>query len=244
MTNRAKTSLSAWWRRQGPWKWWALGLAVIVIVGVASKSNSPSTTEPAATAQQSTGVLAEHETEEKQTKLREREREIEEKKIKLGEQKERREEKQKKNLKESIANHTFIATDSSIRQYLFYELIGEKPREVNCMETECTVAIDDYTPHQSGKIATFLGLGRSTQEQLLEDPNKVFAALFADPHMSEATIISWDELETNGGKDVRWPAISVTCDASAAKQIDWEKVSPTGVEELCKVNLLPNGPPQ
>jgi len=62
--------------------------------------------------------------------------------------------------------------------------------------------------------------------------------------MREATIIPWDELETNGGKDVRWPAISVTCDSSAAKQIDWEKVSPTGVEELCRVTLLPNGPPQ
>jgi hypothetical protein len=196
----------AWWRQQGRWKWWALGFTIVLIVGL-SKSGSQhsgsttSTATPAQVAPQSTSDLAEHETEEKQNTLREQERETEEKKIKLGEQKERREEEQKKRLKESIADHTFTATDSSIRQYLSYELIGEKLRDVTCRaDTECTVALDDYTPHQSGKIATFLGLARSTQEQLLEDPDKVFAAIFADPHMQEATVISWDELETNGSR--------------------------------------------
>jgi hypothetical protein len=234
----------AWWRRQGRWKWWMLGFAALVIVGAASKTNSPSTTGTAQVTQQSTSVLAEHETEEKQNKLREREHEIEERKIKLGEQKERHEEEQKKNLKESIEHQTFVATDASVRQYLSDELIGEKLRKVSChMETECTVALDDYTPQKAGKITTFLGLGRSTTEQLFEDPDKIFAALFADGHMQEATVIPWVELETNGGKGVRWPAIRVVCDASAAKQIDWDRVSPTGIEELCKVTLLPNGPP-
>lgn len=249
MTNQARQSLGGWWQRQGHWKWWVLGFTILLVVGLSksgSKHSTPTTsTETAAQVARQKTELAEHETEEKQTKLRGEERETEEKKIKLGEQKEHREEEQKKRQTESIANHTFAATDASVREYIKSDLIGEGVKEVTCREqVECTVALDDYTPSKAGKIATFLGLAQSTQEQLLEDPDKVFAAVFADPHMQEATVISWDELETNGGENVRWPAISVTCAASAAQQIDWEKVSSSGVEELCKVSLLPNGPPQ
>jgi hypothetical protein len=242
MTDQTGPSLGGWWRQQGRWKWWALGCAVVLIVGLSKSgsqhSGSVTSTETAAQ------MTPQREIEEKQTQLRVEERKTEEERIKFNEQKEHREEEQKKRLKENIADHTFTATDSSIRRYVSYELIGEKLRGVTCQaDTECTVALDDYTPEKSGKIATFLGLARSTQEQLLEDPDKVFAALFADPHMREATVVSWDELETKGGKNVRWPAVSVTCDSSAASQIDWQKVSAEGVEELCKVTLLPNGSP-
>src|SRR5580704_13543973 len=47
MTNPDETSLGSSWRRQGRWKWWVVGLAILVVIGLASsgsKHNSPSTT--------------------------------------------------------------------------------------------------------------------------------------------------------------------------------------------------------
>ena len=44
MTNQTGQSLGGWWQRQGRWKWWVLGLVILVVIDLASsgsKSSSP-----------------------------------------------------------------------------------------------------------------------------------------------------------------------------------------------------------
>jgi len=287
MTNQARQPLSGWWQRQGRWKWWVLGLTIVVVIGLAasgSKSSSPIVQGQPVTSAMLKRVLtplwfaadvtqrtelggqcksySEHSSPTASKLIRTAtarevasdvsayyqkngrdntdymyeicERAIEEHNRPIEEQEgeershrekkaEEREESKEHALESSIASKHFVVTSSSLRDYILKKDIGEGPRRVMCTRSSCVVEINDYTPHKAGKIATFMGLAQSAQEQLLEDPDKVFAVLFADSRMQRATVISWDELETSGGKNVRWPAISITCDARQQGKLTGKK---------------------
>ena len=76
------------------------------------------------------------------------------------------------------------------------------------------------------------------------DISELFSALFSDPHLQRASLTSWIELQTIGGKIKRWPALTVSCDRAADSQIDWNNVTPAGLQQLCAYSLLPDGSPR
>jgi hypothetical protein len=152
-------------------------------------------------------------------------------------------EKEKEALKTSVQHGTFTATPTSIRRYIKEEQIGEGVRGVSCNGQSCNVQINDYNPDPTGIVQKIVGGEHTAEGELLETQAKVFNALFADHRVQEATVESWLELSTVGGKTVKWPAVRTSCTRSAANQIDWERVEPSGIEQLCNVKLLPQGTP-
>ena len=156
---------------------------------------------------------------------------------------EARKEHEKEALKASVAHGTFTATPVSIRRYIKEEQIGQSVRSVTCSPQSCTVQINEYNPDPSGIIQKIVGGEHTAEGEVLESQAKVFHALFADHRVQEAAVESWLELSTVGGKTVKWPAVRTSCTRDAANQIDWERVEPTGIEQLCSVKLLPQGTP-
>ncbi len=305
MTNQSDSSLRGWWRRQGRWKWWVLGVLIILVVGVASGShgkNKPSVTEPAAVqsivpsmtsqneafwqrlttgqktelAEDCRSKLASHApswpeappphvmsiapaqivsyidklySEEPESyaniqracengassiEMRTEERRGE----KVG-----NEEEQNKHLIASVNNGTFEATDSNVRAYIKAALIGESVRNVACSQGTCEVSFDDYNPVKLGLLGKVLNVEGTPLSELTESITKVFHALFSDRHIQQATVTSWIDVETVGGKLRKWPALRVMCERSAAEQIDWERATPDGIKQLCDVSILPDGSP-
>jgi hypothetical protein len=302
-------SLGDWWRRQGRWKWWVLGVLIILVVGVASGShgkNKPSVPEsvavqsivPSMTSQNeafwqrlTTGQktelaedcrskLANHApgwpeappphvrgiapaqivsyidklySEEPESyaniqracengatsiEMRTEERQRE----KVGNEEERKEEQNRK-LIASVEHGTFIATDSSVRAYMKAALIGESVRSVTCAQSICEVSFNDYNPVKLGILGKVLHIEGTPLSELTESVTKIFKALFSDGGLQQVTVTSWIDVETVGGKLRKWPALRVICGRSAAEQIDWERVTPDGLKQLCYVSILPDGSP-
>jgi len=306
--------LSAWWRGQGRWEWWAVGALVLAVIALAKSGGGHS--HPAARTPFSTSMLAKDRgfwddlTEQQKGELvadcRSRqaatwaaqsrsivrgvptsrlEAEInhlyaeqgsdtevtiegackeavekivqpeEEAAVARKETKEKREEEHKERqeeaLKTSVTHHTFTANEQSLRRYISAEHIGEyehSARNIRCTSEACNVEFNDSNPNPSGIVNKLLGLatGRksSIEEELIEAPNQIFAAVFADHRMQSATVTSWIDTETVGGKRRRWPALRISCSHTAAAQIDWENVSLEGLQQLCDYKLFPRGTPR
>jgi hypothetical protein len=68
---------------------------------------------------------------------------------------------------------------------------------------------------------------------------ELFGALFSDPKLQQASLTSWIDQQTVGGKVVLWPALRISCDRAANAQIDWGNVTPDGLRHLCSYSLSP-----
>jgi hypothetical protein len=301
-------SLGDWWRRQDRWKWWVLGVLIILVIGIASGSHGKheaSVAEPAAQsivpsmtsqnevfwqrlttgqrtelAQDCRSKLASHApgwpeappphissitpaqivsyvdklySEEPESyaniqracengassiEMRSEERRRE----KVGNEEENKEEQNKK-LIASVGNGTFEATDSNVRAYMKAALIGESVRSVACSQETCEVSFNDYNPVKLGILGKVLDVEGTPLSELTESITKVFNALFSDRHIQQATVTSWIDVATGGGKLRKWPALRVMCNRTAAEQIDWERVTPDDLKQLCDVSVLPDGSP-
>jgi hypothetical protein len=144
----------------------------------------------------------------------------------------------------SVRNGSFRVTDASVRTYMTAAQIGESTRTVSCVENSCTIAYDDYDPSNHPILNKIFGT-TSTPETDLDMPmTQLFFALFSDPHLQRASVTSWIDLPTVGGKIVRWPALTVSCDRAADEQIDWSNVTPAGLRQLCSYSVLPDGAPK
>jgi hypothetical protein len=161
---------------------------------------------------------------------------------KVGNEEEQKEEQNKK-LIASIEHGTFIATDGSVRAYIKAALIGESVRSVTCSQSICEVSFDDYNPVKLGILGKVLHVEGTPLSELTESVTKIFKALFSDRGLQQATVTSWIDVETVGGKLRKWPALRVMCGRSAAEQINWERVTPNGLKQLCAVSILPDGSP-
>ena len=166
----------------------------------------------------------------------------EKKQEKTGSEEEQKEQ-QNTNLIASVSNGTFEATDSNVRAYMKAALIGESVRSVTCSQSMCEVSFNDHNPVKLGILGKVLHVEGTPLSELTESVTKIFKALFSDRRLQQATVTSWIDVETVGGKLRKWPALRVMCERSAAEQIDWERVTPDGLKQLCDVSTLPDGSP-
>jgi hypothetical protein len=144
-----------------------------------------------------------------------------------------------------VKHHTFTATNALVSAYMKADAIGYAVRGVACLDRAvCTVAYDDVDPEHHPILSRIFGSGVNNAEfQLVQPMTELFNALFSDPKLERATVTSWIDLQTVGGKVVLWPALTISCDRHAADQIDWSNVSPAGLNQLCAYSVLPQGRP-
>jgi hypothetical protein len=161
---------------------------------------------------------------------------------KVGNEEEHHEE-HNKHLIASVSNGTFEATDSNVRAYMKAALIGESVRSVACSQGTCEVSFNDYNPVKLGILGKVLHVEGTPLSELTESVTKIFKALFSDRRLQQARVTSWIDVETVGGKLRKWPALRVMCGRSAAEQINWERVTPDGLKQLCDVSIFPDGSP-
>lgn len=161
-----------------------------------------------------------------------------------GEQREEQKENQRKTLIGTVANGTFKATSNHVREYIADDQIAESLRSVSCVdEAACDVSFNGPALTGPGVVEKLLNIESTPLSEAFDPMRDIFKAVFADKHLQQATVTSWVELETKGGKLRRWPALRVACNRSAANQIDWERVTPGAVKELCTLTELPDGSP-
>jgi hypothetical protein len=143
----------------------------------------------------------------------------------------------------SVKTHTFTAANGFVRAYMKADSVGYAIRSVDCANrTTCTIAYDDVDPENHPILSAILGSGVNDPEvQLIRPMTELFRALFSDPKLQQASLTSWIDQQTVGGKVVLWPALRISCDRAANAQIDWGNVTPDGLRHLCSYSLLPDG---
>lgn len=266
-------SLGDWWRRQGRWKWWVLGVLTVLAIGAATESHKAGSSKvssvmPAMTSQNwdfwnrltssqqtqlaldcrsqvaddvsgssatdSAGdtlhqiALAEptkiaHEVSEIYAEYSESpirvacehaipkvisnsKQELQDEKTARGEhqaeQREERKENQRKMLIGTVADGTFKATNSHVREYIADEQIGESLRSVSCVgEAICDISFNGPALTGPGVVEKLLNIESTPLSEALRPMRDIFKAVFADRLLQQATVTSWVELETNRRTD-------------------------------------------
>jgi serine/threonine-protein kinase len=99
---------------------------------------------------------------------------------------------------------------------------GDGPPTVECSgETRCTIA---YTVQEP--------VGFINEVELVLPTRQMWKALFTDPHFQSGTITVSGPAKTMRGKDTS-VLFTLSCDRSAASQIDWNIVDAKGLKTLC-----------
>jgi len=110
--------------------------------------------------------------------------------------------------------------------------------QVNCTgETACTIA------YKVQETAGGLWGDRALDQQLIEPTRQIWKALFTDSHFQSGTITVSGPVTTVGGKSETSTYYTLTCDRSAASQIDWDKVEGKGMRMLCNYVAQTQGLP-
>ncbi len=146
----------------------------------------------------------------------------------------------------NIQHHTFQATDANLRWYVNADSPDTNTvRSISCRQrTTCVVALNEDNPTDIPILRTIDGGGDGSLDgQLLQPLRDVFQAIFGDAMMQHASVTSWIAMQSVGGMSIPWPALTISCDRAAANQIDWQRVSPAGLQQLCSFSLLPQGSP-
>jgi hypothetical protein len=144
----------------------------------------------------------------------------------------------------SVQRGSFRATDASVRAYMTAAQIGQSTRTISCIANSCSITFDDYDPTSHPILDKIFGTTSTPETELIMPMTQLFSALFSDPYLQRASLTSWINFQTIGGKVKRWPALTVSCDRAADKQIDWNNVTPAGLQQLCAYSLLPDGSPR
>jgi hypothetical protein len=145
----------------------------------------------------------------------------------------------------SVKNGTFVATDGDVRAYMKADTVGYAIRSVDCIaRATCTIAFDDVDPEHHPILSKIFGSSINDPEvQLIAPMTELFNALFSDASVKQASLTSWVNQQTVGGKVVLWPVLTVSCSRSAATRIAWSDVTPAGLKQLCSYTLFPRGSP-
>lgn len=94
---------------------------------------------------------------------------------------------------------------------------------VNCVgDSSCTIG---YTVKQPAGISAAL--------ELIDPTRQIWKALFEDSNFRSGTITVSGPATSVGGKTTNSPLFTLTCDRSAAAQIDWDNVGVQGLKTLC-----------
>lgn len=73
------------------------------------------------------------------------------------------------------------------------------------------------------------------KREILTDQKQIWKRLFEDHRFFKATFIGTAELVSTGGKTSIGPVMKTTCDRVDNREIDWENVTPDGIEAICTV---------
>lgn len=95
-------------------------------------------------------------------------------------------------------------------------------REASCNEQTCVV---DLRPREP----TF-----NVEREYIEATRPLFKRLFALKSLTEAKVNVYGKVTSVGGKESVALIASLTCDRSAARQIDWDNVDVDGLKLLCE----------
>jgi sugar lactone lactonase YvrE len=99
---------------------------------------------------------------------------------------------------------------------------GDGPPTVECSgETRCTIA---YTVQEP--------VGFVNEIELVLPTRQMWKAMFTDPHFQSGTITVSGPAKTLRGKDTS-VLFTLSCDRSAASQIDWNNVDAKGLKTSC-----------
>jgi hypothetical protein len=143
---------------------------------------------------------------------------------------------------------TFTVSNDAVAQVVHDAIAGDVGAApingspvVNCMgETTCTIA---YTVREFGESVLGKSKDESTDMQLFLPTRQMWKALFTDPQFQSGTINVSGPVTTIGGKSKtdRW--FTLSCDRSAASQIDWNNVDGKGLRVLCNYHAYVDGLP-
>jgi hypothetical protein len=149
--------------------------------------------------------------------------------------------KHQKALEASVKPRNFRATAARVRRLYKVNLEADDLRSASCSRrTTCTVALN-ATVGNLGVVGDviFGAYSRDYEAQLDFPITDLFHHLFGDPKFQGGSITAWLGVRTRGGKTVKVPALTVSCDRSADKAIDWDGVGPDGLRHYCGYNLRP-----
>jgi hypothetical protein len=101
---------------------------------------------------------------------------------------------------------------------------------VNCTgETTCTISYTLQAPNNA-LVNTHV---YAEDEQIILPTRQMWKAMFTDPQFQSGTITVSGPVNTLGGKTETSIYYTLTCDRSAASQIDWNNVDGNGLRKLC-----------
>ena len=144
-------------------------------------------------------------------------------------------------LRNSVEPANFRATTARVRRYFRVNSQSDDLRSVSCAHrTTCTVALN-ATVGDLGLVGdvVFGSYNRDLEAQLIFDTTELFHRLFHDKRFEHGTVTTWLKVQTTGGKTNRVPALTVTCDRAADRDINWERVGPEGLRRFCDYRLTP-----
>jgi len=136
-------------------------------------------------------------------------------------------------------SHTFAVSNDAVAQVVHDAIAGDHDATplngspvVDCTgEMTCTIAY------------TVQGFGADADEKLVEPTRQMWKALFTDPQFHSGVIRVSGLATTIGGKTETRTYYLLTCDRSAASQIDWDNVDGKGIRIFCDYQAQTQGLP-
>lgn len=103
--------------------------------------------------------------------------------------------------------------------------------QVNCSgETQCQIT---YSVNQP--------VGVSTDLELIQPTAQIWKGLFRDSNFQSGMITVQGPLTSVGGVSSDGPLFTLSCDRTAASQINWDAVDGNGLRSLCQYTKLASG---
>ena len=97
-------------------------------------------------------------------------------------------------------------------------------------ETQCDIT---YTVKEPTGISTDL--------ELIQPTAQIWKGLFEDPNFQSGTITVSGPVTSVGGVNSNGPLFMLSCDRTAASQINWDNVDGNGLRTLCQYTKIAKG---